>query len=95
MRKHELKTNTCYFKQTWDGLKPFEIRYNGDRAFQKGDHVELQEYDDSKSVIKNICYTGMVIKAEISFVTGFKQQEDYVCFGLINIICLDNKNENP
>jgi hypothetical protein len=43
-RLHELRCTPAYFDETWDGAKPFEVRWN-DRGYQSGDTVELQEYD--------------------------------------------------
>ena len=83
---HVLKSIPCYFDQVWNGDKPFDIRQCTDRTFQRGDTVELNEYDPAKHVIKEFCYTKRIIRAEISFVTNYKQKEDYVVFGLINIV---------
>lgn len=82
---HELKTVNPYFQQVWDGNKNFEIRYNKDRAFQKGDRVHLLEYDSSKNTIESKKYTGRVIRAEIGFVSPYEQKENYVVFSLLNV----------
>ena len=45
--KHELKIWPQYYQAVKDGTKTFEVRKN-DRGFQKGDIVELREYDPEK-----------------------------------------------
>lgn len=42
--KHELKIWPAYFEAVSEGSKTFEVR-NNDRAFQKGDTVEMLEWD--------------------------------------------------
>lgn len=42
--KHELKIWPQYYQAVADGSKTFEVRKN-DRGFQKGDIVELNEWD--------------------------------------------------
>lgn len=71
--KHELKTRPQYFKVSWAGAKPFEIRKN-DRGFEEHDEVVLQEYDGQ--------YTGREIHGFITYVTGFEQKKGYVVFGI-------------
>lgn len=72
---HELKIAECYFVPGLTGEKPFEIRRNNDRGFQKGDTVLFRE------VNKLNLYTSRQFKAEITYVTSFEQKEDYVVFG--------------
>lgn len=72
---HELKIAECYFVPGLSGEKPFEIRHNDDRGFQKGDTVLFRE------VNKLNLYTSRQFKAEITYVTGYAQKEDYVVFG--------------
>lgn len=79
---HELKTIPCFFNQTWDKQKAFEIRKCEDRTFQKGDIVILKEYSRDSAVLERWCYSGREIKAVISFVTGYEQKENVVVFGL-------------
>ena len=79
---HSLKTEPLYFQQSWDGDKPFEIRYNPNRQFQKGDIVALKEI---QPIVENVVtggYTGRKITAEITFVTSYKQRKNYVVLGL-------------
>ncbi|QHJ82173.1 MAG: hypothetical protein [Bacteriophage sp.] len=40
---HELKIAECYYVPGLSGEKPFEIRRNDDRGFQKGDTVLFRE----------------------------------------------------
>lgn len=77
---HELKTLPCFFEAVLDGRKTFEIRYNGDRSFQAADTATLREYDD-----KAAGYTGRQARVLITYVTSFKQKEDYVVFGFRQI----------
>lgn len=72
---HELKIAECYYVPGLSGEKPFEIRRNDDRGFQKGDTVLFRE------VNKLNLYTSRQFKAEITYVTAFAQKEDYVVFG--------------
>ena len=74
--KHELKIKTRYFEQVANGNKPFEIRNNIDRDFQKGDQVLLREVTDSGGA-----YTKWEILVEITYVTGFMQPSGQVVFG--------------
>lgn len=41
---HQLKTINPYFRDVYNGIKKFEVRYN-DRDFQVGDTLVLKEYD--------------------------------------------------
>jgi ParB family transcriptional regulator, chromosome partitioning protein len=50
MIMHELKTINPYFTDTWDGKKPFEIRFN-DRSFKTGDLLWLREYDREEALV--------------------------------------------
>ena len=72
---HQLKIAECYFNPGVQGEKPFEIRRNNDRGFQKGDTVLFREVNQ---VGLN---TGREFRAEITYVTGYAQKEDYVVFG--------------
>jgi hypothetical protein len=84
-RTHHLKVSPTYFHDLWNGNKTFEVRRN-DRAFQKGDLVVLQEYDESKTrSADKYRYTGRKIKAIIGFVLTEYQQEGYVTFSLIDM----------
>lgn len=73
---HDLKTWPTYFRAQWDGDKTFDCRID-DRGFQRGDVVNLREWDrdikcacnssrhDPKTCAK---YTGRRILAEIGYV---------------------------
>ena len=71
---HELKILPEYFEAVASGNKRFEIRKN-DRNYQKGDILRLNEYQDGQ-------YTGDVHVAEITYITAYAQQEDYVVLGI-------------
>lgn len=71
---HELKILPEYFEAVVSGNKRFEIRKN-DRNYQKGDILRLNEYQDGQ-------YTGDVHVAEITYITDYAQQEDYVVLGI-------------
>lgn len=71
---HDLKIEEPYYRQVVAGKKLFEIRYN-DRGYQAGDTLALS-------------VPGMMlpaIQAEIGYVTGFQQKENYVVFSLLDI----------
>ncbi|WCH27909.1 DUF3850 domain-containing protein [Aeromonas salmonicida] len=86
---HELKILPVYFQPALDGSKPFEIRDNSDRNFQKGDTVTLNEWDGER-------YTGRKADREISFVTDYAQQPGFVVFGMKDLPEPDEKEvEQP
>lgn len=80
---HVLKLNSCYIHPILTGEKLFEVRYNDDRGFQKGDLVRFRiEFLDNASVddkrkIESITY-------EITYVlVSFNGLADgYVAFGI-------------
>jgi ASC-1-like (ASCH) protein len=74
---HTLKTEEHYFDAIMAGDKTFEIRYNGDRGFQKGDIVILQKL---RGGVVTVVTEGKLL-VRITYVTAFKQQEGYVVFG--------------
>ena len=76
--EHILKSEQPYFQAVWDKRKNFEIRCN-DRGFKAGDSVVLKELDERE------IFTRRYIYAKISYVTAFKQQDNYVVFGMRNI----------
>lgn len=75
MGHHQLKVLPCYFEAAEKGLKPFEIRDNTDRGFQRGDTVELLEYEAGR-------YTSRSLLGEITYVTNFEQKPNWVVFGI-------------
>ena len=94
---HDLRTLPHFFQRTWDGDKTFEIRENTDRGFQKGDSVTLKEtklHLISSVFLGEIGFTGRTIMGEITYVTDYAQEKDYVVFGLDNIECLGPKPQD-
>ena len=73
---HELKTWSSYYLDVVNRIKRFEIRKN-DRNFQVGDFLILQEYNPYTE-----SYTGSEVSAQITYMTGFAQQEGYVVLGI-------------
>jgi len=78
---HELKIEPQFFEQVLSGAKTFEIRKD-DRGYQKGDTVNLSEYDPRASFEPQ--FTGRGIIANIGFVTSYEQKPGYVVFSLID-----------
>lgn len=77
--KHELKIDQEYFEAVKDGRKKFEIRKN-DRDYKVGDILVLLEYDKYYEA-----FTGEKITVEITYLTGYAQQNDYVVLGIEEI----------
>lgn len=71
---HEIKIEPHYLQAVRDGRKTFEIRFN-DRGYQAGDKVVMAETE----------WPRRKVEATISYVTGFKQQENWVVFALSNV----------
>ena len=73
MTHHVLKTDPAVFEDSYQGKKPFEIRWN-DRDFKEGDTIELKETTYSYSQMINIkdpkplLYTGRTLNEEVSCV---------------------------
>lgn len=83
---HDLKILMTYFPAVLDGSKPFEIRDNSDRNFQKGDTVTLNEWDGER-------YTGRQANREITFVTDYAQKPGYVVFGMKEVVLVIHSSE--
>lgn len=66
---HELKTWPTFFEQVLCGDKTFEFR-NNDRAYQKGDHIKLREFEFHRNSAEHYKYTGRELLVEITFVLG-------------------------
>lgn len=89
--KHYLKTWPCYFEETLNGFKRFEVRKN-DRGFKIGDLVQLQEWDpDYREAIEltgegifDIVgrYTGRILERRIIYITDFAQRDGWVVMSL-------------
>ena len=75
---HEVKILPVYFQAHIIGDKPFEIRHNSDRGFQKGDTITLVECEDG-SIAKA---TGRRVNRTITYVTNYSQKRDMVVLGL-------------
>lgn len=59
---HELKVWPEYFRPIWLEEKKFEVRKN-DRNFQRGDGLQLKEYDPKKKK-----YTGREEYYEVTYI---------------------------
>lgn len=79
MTHHILKCDAPYFDAVDDGDKTFEIRFN-DRGFQKGDTISLCKAWESPGMWGDP--QGLW---EITYVTGFHQQDGWVVFGIKDI----------
>lgn len=73
-KTHSLKILPEYFDAIDHGVKTFEIRKN-DRNFKVGDVLILREYDEKQ-------YTGSELKAKITYITAYAQQDGYVVLGI-------------
>lgn len=67
-----LKVLPHFFLAVEVGIKTFEIRKN-DRNYKVGQLIILEEYDGNN-------YTGRNIKVVITYLTDYKQADDYVVF---------------
>lgn len=76
MTTHILKTLPIFFEAVFNGTKKFEIRKN-DRDFQVNDILILAEYH-----IATNTYTGRELLTVITFMTDYKQQDNYVVMSL-------------
>lgn len=72
-----LKIQPQYFEEVRNGNKSFEIRKN-DRDFKVGDTLYLQEYNPLAQE-----YTGEVVKREITYITNYAQQENYIVMAIV------------
>ncbi|CAI9397116.1 RNA-binding protein [Niallia circulans] len=75
--EHFLKIQPQYFEEVRNGNKSFEIRKN-DRDFKVGDTLYLQEYNPLAQE-----YTGEVVKREITYITNYAQQENYIVMAIV------------
>lgn len=75
---HEVKTWPEFFQQVWDGIKPFELRYN-DRDYQEKDRLILREWCPVRKL-----YTGRRIIADVLSVISWSMalQPGHVAMGL-------------
>lgn len=79
MKVHELKIGPKFFEAVKDGRKKFEIRKN-DRDYKVGDILVLLEYDKYYEA-----FTGEKTTVEISYMTDYAQQSNYVVLGIEEI----------
>ena len=75
-KKHDLKIWKEFYKEVYSGTKTFEIRKN-DRDFKVGDILVLNEFDTELGE-----QTGAWCTAEITYITDWQQQEDFVVMGI-------------
>lgn len=77
---HHLKIRLCFANPVLNGDKSFEVRYNNDRGFQKGDKVQFTVVDDIGISMSH------PLNEEIFVITyvlsGYGLREDYVVFGI-------------
>lgn len=85
MTQHRLKEMGCYFNATVRGEKPFTIRENSDRNFQKGDAVLVTLIPEHPGNRERTYF------AEITTVCTYAQQAGYVVLGL-KLIQIDGVN---
>ncbi|MEH2508650.1 hypothetical protein V1291_000004 [Nitrobacteraceae bacterium AZCC 1564] len=64
---HELKCTPQYFRALESGVKPFEIRRD-DRSFQRGDILQLNEWDYNRSPVESMKYTGRSLIRRITYI---------------------------
>lgn len=77
---HELKIEKCFADAIDRGEKTFEVRYNADRGFQRGDLISFTVMDKEM-----ICLDHPVARGyyEITYVlSGFGLKENHVAFGI-------------
>lgn len=77
-----LKTDPYVFQMSWEGYKPFELRYD-DRNFSVGQEIVLYETEFSGSEMKAgkpLKYTGRRIRQRIiSKITGLYGLDPFWC----------------
>ena len=76
---HQLKILPAHFESIISGDKRFEIRDNTERGFQKGDEVELLEFERKAGPIGK--HSGRTALVTLTYVSNFNQKEGFVVFG--------------
>lgn len=77
---HQLKIKQCFADPVLSGDKSFEVRYNADRGFQKGDKVHFTVIDDTGISMSHALNRKTFV---ITYVlSGYGLKEDYVAFGI-------------
>lgn len=86
--QHTLKISPMYFDAVERGDKTFEIRDDTDRGFQRGDVVELLEYDAGRTVISDeFRFTGRKLLMEITYISTYEQKPGMVVFAMRGVEC--------
>ena len=70
MKTHELKTDPRMFQASFDGLKPWEIRFD-DRGYEVCDHLILRETQHCGEDMKDgmpLVYTGRELVVKVDFI---------------------------
>lgn len=83
-KRHELKCWPAYFHAITCGDKTFEVRRD-DRGFQKGDVLDLREYDKDRGVTEREHFTGNAEQVLVTYVlTGgqFGIEPGHVVMGI-------------
>ena len=85
MKLHELKCWPEPFEAVRNGIKPFELRRDDGRGFERGDRLLIKEWDAFRHI-----FTGRKIGAEIGYVCRVTDwapdaPADLVVLGLINL----------
>lgn len=87
-KHHDLKTDPSVFRQSLNGVKPWEIRRN-DRDFVRGDTVTLHETENTGEEMAEgapLIYTGRKITGVIGFVLNgpaYGLKPDWCVFSLL------------
>lgn len=77
---HDLKIRACFAEPVLSGEKSFEVRYNGNRGFQKGDTVNFRVVDDLGKTISHPLNREVF---EITYVlSGWGLEQDHVAFSI-------------
>lgn len=77
---HDLKIQLCFADAILRGYKNFEVRYNADRGFQKGDLINFFVLEKDTIVYEHPLNK---IPFVVTYVlSGFGLKEDHVAFGI-------------
>lgn len=78
--RHQLKLRESFAEPVLRGEKNFEIRYNCDRGFQKGDRVDFYVVDNEMTHVQHPVEEKVY---EITYVlSGVGLRPEYVVFGI-------------
>jgi hypothetical protein len=92
-QRHDLKCLPAYFHAVCRGDKPFEVRRD-DRGYQKGDVLNLREYDPTQGATEREHYTGNAEQVLVTYVlTGgqFGVEPWHVVMGIKLLAELDQE----